>query len=827
MGTRKSFKGQGGGNQGEGEGNRGRGGGNRGRSGGNRSRRGGNRGRRGHSLLPRGGERAQSFMKKVPQDTLEMDEMRHLTQKYDQIVPQDVKRFQDLPLCKKTQRGLWDAGYQFLTEIQRESIPLSLQGCDVLGAAKTGSGKTLAFIIPVLERLMSMQWTALDGLGVLIITPTRELAYQIFEILKKVGKYHDFSAALIIGGRDWAYERMRMDRMNIIICTPGRLLQHMDENPLFDCTNLKMLVLDEADRILDMGFQDTLNAIIENLPPSRQTLLFSATQTRHDLARLGLKEPKHVWVHEESQASTPDGLTQIYMVCPLEMKLDLLWSFIKNHLHHKTLVFMATCREVKYVFEAFSRLRPGVPLMLLYGQLSQNRRMSIYEDFCRKKRVVLFATDIAARGLDFPSVDWVVQYDCPENADEYIHRAGRTARINRKGNSILFLLPTEEKAMIQHLSEKKIPIKKIQVNESKTVSIQKKLEEMLARDIELKERAQRAFRTYIKSVFFAKDKEVFHLEALDTPAFARSLGLVVRPRVRFLEKFNIRLGDFDAEQEEDEKQFGEGSDEEGEDFLMLKRQDHELEEELAKLPDPSLPEPHGTRVRKSRKAVTKAAQAKKILRKNLSVNQKMVFDEEGEPMLEASKVPQSDLGKRYQLQSRETGGIDLDEARQYIEAEDHFDKELFRRRVHEKHRKHKEKQREEKEDERKKNGVRLNSEGNDEGEGDEESTSLNWLPDPDKVYGEKHNESGEGESETESEEEEEGEQKWRESQEDESESDSSLDARKSNYDSGMLALQVNEFLIDSHAVETPSPFPIMLYLVSMVLDNDSTSNFQR
>lgn len=198
-----------------------------------------------------------------------------------------VTAFENLPLSHKTIKGLKESKYTKMTDIQKASIPLALQDKDILGAAQTGSGKTLAFLIPILERLYREQWTRIDGVGAVVITPTRELAYQIFETLRKIGKYHDFSAGLIIGGKDLKFERKRMDQCNIIICTPGRLLQHMDENPLFDCVTMKILVLDEADRCLDMGFKETMNAIIANLPPNRQTLLFSATQTKsvQDLAR--------------------------------------------------------------------------------------------------------------------------------------------------------------------------------------------------------------------------------------------------------------------------------------------------------------------------------------------------------------------------------------------------------------------------------------------------------------------------------------------------------------------------------------------------------------
>lgn len=314
-----------------------------------------------------------------------------------------------------------------------------------------------------MELLYCQQWTRLDGLGALIITPTRELAYQIFETLKKIGKYHDFSAGLIIGGKDLYFERGRMDQCNIIICTPGRILHHMDVNPLFNCTSMKILVLDEADRCLDLGFQSAMNSIIENLPPERQTLLFSATQTKSvkDLARLSLKNPKYIAVHESKPHSTPESLEQSYIVCELHDKVSLLWSFIKNHKRQKILIFLSSCKQVKYVYTLFCRLRPGSPLLALYGTLHQLRRMKIYNEFCAKHNVVMFATDIASRGLDFPDVNWVVQLDCPEDGKTYIHRAGRTARYRKGGESLLILLPSEEQAMIKELETEKIPINKI------------------------------------------------------------------------------------------------------------------------------------------------------------------------------------------------------------------------------------------------------------------------------------------------------------------------------------------------------------------------------
>ena len=264
----------------------------------------------------------------------EVDKVKALYASYDSANTSAINSFDVLPLSKATLNGLKEADFTEPTDIQRLSLWHSIVGKDVVGAAKTGSGKTLALIIPLLESLWRNRWTKFDGLGALIITPTRELAFQIFQVLNKVGAHHEFSAALLIGGTDVEFEKSRLAAINIIICTPGRLLQHMDENEHFSCDNLQMLVIDEADRILDMGFRKQMDAIIENLPAHRQTLLFSATQTRkvEDLVRVSLHDPVFISAHENSLTATPDNLTQSYFVCEEEDKINMLWSFLRNRL---------------------------------------------------------------------------------------------------------------------------------------------------------------------------------------------------------------------------------------------------------------------------------------------------------------------------------------------------------------------------------------------------------------------------------------------------------------------------------------------------------------
>ncbi|KIW97816.1 uncharacterized protein Z519_01400 [Cladophialophora bantiana CBS 173.52] len=445
--------------------------------------------------------------------------------------------FVDLPLCQATQDGLAASHFKTLTTIQKSTIPLALQGADILGAAKTGSGKTLAFLVPVLENLYRKRWTDYDGLGALILSPTRELAIQIFEVLRKIGRNHTFSAGLIIGGKNLQDERERLGRMNILVATPGRMLQHMDQTAEFDIGNLQMLVLDEADRIMDMGFKQTIDALLEHLPPNRQTLMFSATQTKKvsDLARLNLKEPEFVSVHEAADSATPSSLQQNYVVTPLPEKLDTLWSFIRANVKKKILVFLSSGKQVRFVYEAFRHLQPGVPLLHLHGRQKQTARVEITTKYANSKYVCLFSTDVAARGLDFPAVDWVVQVDCPEDADTYIHRVGRTARFDHDGRAVLFLDPSEEEGMLNALEKKKVSLEKINVRQKKMQqTIRNQLQNMCFKDPELKYLGQKAFVSYVRSVHIQKDKETFNLKRLDLEAFAASLGLPGAPRVRFV-----------------------------------------------------------------------------------------------------------------------------------------------------------------------------------------------------------------------------------------------------------------------------------------------------
>uniref|UniRef100_A0A8C4JZL7 ATP-dependent RNA helicase n=1 Tax=Dromaius novaehollandiae TaxID=8790 RepID=A0A8C4JZL7_DRONO len=655
-----------------------------------------------------------------PEWLVEREGIGRLVQRYAEINANEIQRFSDFPLSKKTLKGLQEAQYRMVTEIQRQTIGLALQGKDVLGAAKTGSGKTLAFIVPALEILYRHQWTSADGLGVLIISPTRELAYQTFKVLRRVGKNHDFSAGLIIGGKDLKEESERIHHINMLICTPGRLLQHMDETSYFYASGLQMLILDEADRILDMGFADTMNAIIENLPKKRQTLLFSATQTKSvkDLARLSLKDPEYVWVHERAKFSTPATLDQNYIVCELQQKINMLYSFLRSHLKKKSIVFFASCKEVQYLFRVFCKLQPGVPVLALHGKQHQMKRVEVYNCFVRKKAAVLFATDIAARGLDFPAVNWVIQFDCPEDANTYIHRVGRTARYKEGGEALLVLLPSEEKGMVEQLAQRKVPVNEIKINPEKLTDIQKRMQAFLAQDQELKERAQRCFVSYLRSIYLMKNKEVFDVFKLPLAEYALSLGLAVAPRVRFLQKAQKQLSVNVTAEETDhlketkqnknisssiseeevekyrtnfsgtvsvDKTNEEDRRKETEEYASSSEGtgDGESEEELKEVSEEE-EEKESASNSKLKKKATKTQEAKKILKKKFKVNTKIVFTEDGELVQQWPPVQKSSLAKADE--EDDANGINLDKVKEILREEDKFDKEEYRKKIKEKHR---------------------------------------------------------------------------------------------------------------------------------------------
>ena len=254
------------------------------------------------------------------------------------------QKFDSLPIGDKTKGALKELGFTYMSQIQAQSIPECLVGQDLIGAAKTGSGKTLAFVIPIIELLVKVSFTRQQGTGAIVISPTRELSLQIYGVLRDIMERagHIQTHGLIIGGANRKAEADRLSKgVNILVATPGRLLDHLMNTKGFHFERLQMLVIDEADRILDIGFEEDLHQILKLIPKERQTLLFSATQTKkvEDLTKLSMKSnPVFVGVHDSEHAATVEGLQQGYVLCPERRRFELLYTFLKKNRNKKIMV---------------------------------------------------------------------------------------------------------------------------------------------------------------------------------------------------------------------------------------------------------------------------------------------------------------------------------------------------------------------------------------------------------------------------------------------------------------------------------------------------------
>lgn len=374
--------------------------------------------------------------------------------------------------------------FDTMTPVQAATIPLFLTNKDVAVQAVTGSGKTLAFVIPIVEMLLRrVTLLKANQVGAIILSPTRELAQQTFNVAKEVCQYVSLQhPLLLVGGRGDAKDDLRLfakEANDIVVATPGRLEDVLTRYDGMDASELEVLVLDEADVLLDMGFDQTLSTILARLPRMRRTGLFSATGTSQKtttgtrsmkelMKRAGMRNPVLVSVaiaaanqplaqQELTEQATPTSLTNYYLITPMDQKLTRLVAFLRSHKGERIIVFFLTCACVEFWGSALQLLlKDDLNIEMLHGKLVQKRREKTMERF-RETGGVLFCTDVAARGLDVSDVNWVVQYDAPKEPSSFVHRVGRSARAGRTGASLLFLAPKEE-SYIDLLQNRKVPL---------------------------------------------------------------------------------------------------------------------------------------------------------------------------------------------------------------------------------------------------------------------------------------------------------------------------------------------------------------------------------
>ncbi|XP_037791498.1 ATP-dependent RNA helicase HAS1-like [Penaeus monodon] len=439
-------------------------------------------------------------------------------------------------ISPKTLNVLKQLGFKEMTEIQAKSIPKLLEGLDLRGTAKTGSGKTLAFAIPVVELMSKLNFTPSQGTGVVILSPTRELSIQTRDVLAPFVKAHSLSVELIMGGTNMRIEAAKLQQgVNIIVATPGRFLDHLRSTKDFVFKNTACLVLDEADRILDVGFEHDLKQILRHLPRERQTILFSATKDTktNALAPLALKaNPVEVDVDSDKKEATVDGLEQVYVECPIEKRIPLLCKLIKENQDKKVMIFLNSIWNVKYYHHLLNCL--GVPVSLLHGRMSQNKRTEGFFTFKDQTKGTLLCTDVGARGWDIQGIDLIIQFDPPSDPMEYIHRVGRTARAGGSGSAILFLQP-HESMFIAYMKSRNVTLPHMDISWGEVEDLQ--VEELNQQDEHLPSMGKKAFRAFLRSYMALPLKSIFDPNKLDTLKVAKAYGFTKEPlKVRGLRK---------------------------------------------------------------------------------------------------------------------------------------------------------------------------------------------------------------------------------------------------------------------------------------------------
>jgi len=422
----------------------------------------------------------KSLLNSDEDETATNDEEKKTSGAFDE----EGKSFKELGLCEELCAAVDELGYKHPTKIQRESLPYSLQGKDIIGLAETGSGKTASFALPVIQSLLANP----QRNYALVLAPTRELSIGIAEQFEALGAKIGLKTCVLVGGLDITQQAMNLsrNRPHIIVGTPGRVADHLENTKGFNLKGIKYLILDEADKLLEMDFEKQINQIVGAAPRTRSTYLYSATMTNKvsKLQRASLKNP--VKIEVSSKYQTVDKLEQNFLFVPALQKDCYLAYVLNEYAGNSIMVFAATCLGCQRMTLMLRNL--GFKTVPLHGQMNQTKRLGALNKFKSGDKSILISTDVASRGLDIPSVNLVINYDIPGNAKNYIHRVGRTARGGRSGRSISIVTQydVENFQRIEYLMGKKIDLYKTE--EESVLMFQERVEEAKkVADLQLKD----------------------------------------------------------------------------------------------------------------------------------------------------------------------------------------------------------------------------------------------------------------------------------------------------------------------------------------------------
>ncbi|CAF1881330.1 unnamed protein product [Brassica napus] len=461
-------------------------------------------------------------------------------------------RFDQFPLSPLSLKALEDAGFKTMTVVQEATLPIILKGKDVLAKAKTGTGKTVAYLLPSIEAVIKSPPPASTdkkkpSIIVLVVCPTRELACQAAAEAKTLLKYHSsIGVDVVIGGKKLRAEQRRMQKhpCRILVATPGRLIDHIDNTPGFArrLRGVKVLVLDEADHLLDMGFRRDVERIISAVPKKRQTFLFSATvpEEVRQICHVALKQD-HEFVNcvQEGSDETHQKVTQMYMIASLDRHFSLIYMLLKRHIadnvDYKVIIFCTTAMVTRMVADLLGQLSLNV--REIHSRKPQGYRTRVSDEFRKSKSIILVTSDVSSRGLDYPDVSLVIQMGLPSDRKQYIHRLGRTGREDKEGEGVLLLAPWEEYFLS---SVKDLPITKASLPQTDPEAVKKVKKALRQVDMKNKEAAYQAWLGY-----YTSQKKI----ARDTTRlvelaneFSRSMGLSIPPAipVNVLDKMGLK-----------------------------------------------------------------------------------------------------------------------------------------------------------------------------------------------------------------------------------------------------------------------------------------------
>ncbi|KAK6065895.1 ATP-dependent rRNA helicase spb4 (DEAD/DEAH box helicase) [Seiridium cupressi] len=510
----------------------------------------------------------------APEPKATKKEAKKDTRAWDALTP---------PLAEWILDYLSSSGFERMTPVQAAVLPLFSASKDVVVEAVTGSGKTLSYLIPIINRLLRLEEpTKPRHVAAIIVSPTRELASQIFKVLTDLVKFHPTSAELLpyldgdekrpvtaapfilpqllVGGTTTPAQDLSFFLRhcpNVLVASPGRLVELLG-SPHVNCnqSSFEVLVLDEADRLLDLGFKQDLQSILSRLPKQRRTGLFSASVSDavSEIIRVGLRNPVKIQVKVKSlktggiieERRTPASLSMKYLVTPASQKLPALAQILEklDPRPQKSIVFLSTCAAVDYFQHILPVLLPqGYACVPLHGKHHSTVRSKNFNKFLGSAQpMILLTTDLAARGLDVPQVDLVVQIDPPSDPKVYLHRCGRAGRAGRKGLSVIFLQPGQEEDYVPFLDIRKTPITpltypEITLKESDAAEASSKIRELVKEDRALYEKGQRAFVSWVRSYSNHTASSIFRVADLDWADMANGWGLLRLPKMPEAKKF--------------------------------------------------------------------------------------------------------------------------------------------------------------------------------------------------------------------------------------------------------------------------------------------------